>query len=290
MNHFSLHTVNEKRHLMLLNMGYSELNANWNWRDVCSPFVRIFYVKSGSAQTTINDVKYYLEPGNLYLIPPFSLHHYFCDSEFSLYYIHFYENAINELSIFDVLDFPFAIGATKLDELLVERLLEINPDIELEFYDPSIYDNAFTFSKTMSQSEKLSIELILENEGILSQLFSRFIGEASEKMITNDCRLSRVFQYIHENLNKNISIDVLSDIACMSRDHLIRLFKVEFGTTPLQYINSRKIEQAQMSLLTTNKSVRDIALDLAIDNISYFNRIFKRKLGMSPSEYRKESV
>lgn len=58
--------------------------------------------------------------------------------------------------------------------------------------------------------------------------------------------------------------------------------------TPLKYINLKKIEKAQLLLLTTDISIRDIALELAMDNISYFNRMFKLHIGKTPTEYRAE--
>ena len=81
----------ERPKFILLNVGYSELNANWNWKSVYSPFARIYYVKEGRAKTKIGDKTYLLEPDHLYLTPPFTLHDNECDSYFSLYYIHFYE-------------------------------------------------------------------------------------------------------------------------------------------------------------------------------------------------------
>ena len=52
----------------LLNVGYSELNANWNWKKVNSPFARIYYVKGGEAKTRFNDHTYILEPGHASIV------------------------------------------------------------------------------------------------------------------------------------------------------------------------------------------------------------------------------
>ncbi|MDR2057021.1 MAG: helix-turn-helix domain-containing protein [Dysgonamonadaceae bacterium] len=60
--------------------------------------------------------------------------------------------------------------------------------------------------------------------------------------------------------------------------------------TPIKYINAKKIEKVQLRLLTTGSSIRDIALDLSIDNISYFNQIFRQHTGVTPSEYKKNTI
>lgn len=279
---------NEELSLILLNVGYSELNANWNWKNVCSPFARIYYVKEGRAKTKIGNKTYLLEPDNLYLIPPFTLHNNECDCYFSLYYIHFYEKVINKQSIFDMYDFPIGIKASLLDLALTQRLLEINPDRCLHHFDPQLYDNPPIFSQYIANNNKMSLHSSVETQGILYQLMAKFLELIRMKSNNTDIRINKSLLYIHENIDKDISIDQLAGIACITEDHFIRLFKKEMKYTPTKYINLKKMEKAQLSLLTTNLPIRSIAFDLSIDNISYFNRIFKQHTGKTPTQYREE--
>jgi len=274
--------------LILLNIGFVELNADWNWKDVYSPFARIYYVKSGEAKTRLGGNIYKLEPGHLYLIPPFTLHDDVSDGPFSLYYIHFYEKVISKESIFDKYNFPIGVKTCPLDLLLTERLLDINPGRHLRNIDPQQYDNASTFSQYIAESNKMSMHITVETIGILHQLFSRFAESPQTKTANKDVRIHKCLQYIHENTDKDISLAELADIACITENHLIRLFKKEMDCTPLKYINLKKIEKAQLLLLTTNIPIRDIALELSFDNISYFNRIFKFHTGKTPGEYKRE--
>jgi AraC-like DNA-binding protein len=273
---------------ILLNIGYSELNANWNWKEIYSPFARLYYVKAGEARTCIRNKVYPLEPGCLYLTPPFSLHNDECDGYFSLYYIHFYENATGKESIFDKYEFPVRIEASALDLQLIERLHVLNPGRYLVNIDPKTYDNPPAFSRYMADNNKLPYHVLLETQCILSILMARFVEFRLRKSIDKDMRINKSLQYIHEHTDREISINDLSEIACVSNDHFIRLFKKETGQTPLQYINNKKIEKAQLLLLTTPSSIRNIALDLSLDNISYFNKLFKQHTGKTPLEYRKE--
>ncbi|MFT4221927.1 AraC family transcriptional regulator [Dysgonomonas sp.] len=274
--------------LILLNVGYSELNADWNWKGIYSPFARIYYVERGEARTRIGGKSYLLKPGHLYLTPPFTLHDDECDSYFSLYYIHFYEKTPNKESIFDIYKFPIEIKADTLDSLLTERLLYINPDRHLRHYDPKLYDNPPTFSQYIADNNRMPMHSSIETQGILYQFMSKFMETAEIKTNNRDVRISKSLQYIHENINKDLSVMSLSDIACLSEDHFIRLFRNEMGHTPLKYINLKKIEKAQLLLLTTDTPIRDVAFELSIDNISYFNRIFKQYTGKTPGEYRSE--
>lgn len=280
--------VTEGSELILLNIGYSELNANWNWKSIYSPFARIYYVTEGEARTYINDKVYTLQPGFLYLTPPFTLHDDECDSCFSLYYIHFYEKTINKETIFDRYDFPIGISGDDLGLSLTKRLHSINPDRHLRHFDPQMYDNFPTFSQYIADNNKMPLHSVVETQGILYQLLARFLEQAQIKSGNRNERVSKCLRYIHENVDKDVSISQLAGVACISEDHLIRLFKKDMQCTPLRYINLKKIEKAQLLLLTTDISVRDIAFDLSIDNISYFNRLFKQHTGKTPTEYRKE--
>lgn len=279
---------NENLSFILLNVGYSELNANWNWKNVHSPFARIYYVKEGRAKIKIGGKAYILEPDCLYLTPPFTLHNNECDSYFSLYYIHFYEKVLNKESIFDKYDFPIEVKASLLDLLLTQRLLDINPDRHLHHFDPQLYDNPPIFSQYIANSNKMSLHSSIETQGILYILMAKFLELIRMKSNNKDSRINNCLLYIHENIDKDISIDQLANIACITEDHFIRLFKKEMNCTPTKYINLKKIEKAQLLLLTTNMSIRNIAFDLSIDNISYFNRIFKQYTGKTPTQYREE--
>lgn len=85
-----------------------------------------------------------------------------------------------------------------------------------------------------------------------------------------------------------MDIDSLSNLSCLSKNHFIRLFKREMKVTPIQYINQKKMEKAQLMLTTQDTPVKDIAYLLGYDNYSYFIRIFKKKLGVTPQEYKKD--
>ncbi|MDR0507039.1 MAG: AraC family transcriptional regulator [Dysgonamonadaceae bacterium] len=272
--------------LLLLNIGFLELNANWNWKEIYSPFARFYYVKAGNAVTYIHGKKYALEPGYLYLTPPFSLHSDECNDYFSLYYIHFYENISNKESIFDRFDFPVKVQASLLDLQLIERLHVLNPNRCLTNIDPKIYDNPITMSQTAAYNSVLPQHVLIETQGALSILMSRFFEFKTVKSFNNDARINKSLQYIHSHINSDISVGELAAVACVSDDHFIRIFKKEMHTTPVKYINIKKIEKARLLLLTTDLSIRNIAMDLSIDNISYFNKIFKQHTGKTPMEYR----
>ncbi|MDD4284088.1 MAG: AraC family transcriptional regulator [Fermentimonas sp.] len=273
--------------LILLNIGFAVHHADWNYKNVKSPFARIYLVKEGSAKLHIpNGRVQELKPKFLYMVPPFTLHSYECDDYFALYYIHIYENEISGISVLEDLMYPVGISASEIDALLVERLFNINPDISLTHYDPLVYDDTQHLISSINYQSNKPIYALLETKGILYQLLTRFLVLSKNKYEIVDDRVLKAIRYIRKNIDKQITVDELVDICCLSKDHFIRIFKNDMQTTPIKYINQKKIERAQLLLITGDKSIKDIAYDLSFENVYYFNRLFKKIIGMTPSEYR----
>ena len=271
--------------LTLLNAGYAVHHADWNWKGVHSPFARLYLVDKGTAQVVIKDRAYVLTPFHLYLIPSFTTHSYVCDGFFTLYYFHIYD----EHNIFDRLTFPFEVPAGELERLLVEKLLEINQGRELKMYDPDTYDNPPTFFRSITNSDLFPFYTIIETKGILLQLFSKFLMQASFKQRITDKRITKTLSYIKDNIDQIISVHDLAQTCCLTEEYFIRIFKKELKCTPVQYINRKKIERAQILLSIEKKSIKEIAYQISFWNVSYFHRLFKKNTGMTPYQYRKES-
>ncbi|OJX89792.1 MAG: hypothetical protein BGP01_06200 [Paludibacter sp. 47-17] len=270
---------------ILLNIGLARHVADWNYSNVNSPFLRIYLVMEGEAWLSINGKKYKLTPGNLYLIPPYTVHDDACDGRFMLYYIHVYENNDTNLSVFEEFDFPVEIAATELEELIVKRLLEINPGFELRHYDPHSYSSEWAFFSSIARRQSLEPYVLMQTKGIINQLFSCFLKQAVQTNLYNDSRVYKAAQYIREHLHTKLLLKNIAGYCNISEDYLIRLFKRDLQMTPVAYINKKRIEKAQLKLIDENVSIKNIAYSLAFDNLSYFNRVFKNIVGKTPSEY-----
>ncbi|GHT38246.1 transcriptional regulator [Bacteroidia bacterium] len=268
--------------LILLNVARVERDANWNWKNVNSPFARLYMVESGSARVKMPDGVHTIQSGHLYLVPSFVTHSYDSDDVFIVYYIHVYD----EHNIFDRLNFPFEVDTNEIEPLLVKRLLAINPDRALKVSDPGKYDNIPTLMQTIVRSEQFSFNSIMETKGILLQLFSRFMEKATFKQEFVDERLVKVLRYIRDNITHNITVNELSALCGLTNDHFTRLFRRDMQCTPLQYVNRKKIEKAQLLLIIRAESIKDIAYGLSFNNIPYFCRLFKKITGISPKKYR----
>lgn len=277
----------EQMHPLVLNVGLAVHNADWNWKNVNSPFTRLYYVTEGSAQIELPDGIYTLSPKHMYFIPAFTIHTNICKSNFVHYYLHIYEDHYSDNDWLDHWKFPVEIEATDLDLALFKRLCEINPHMTLQKSDPTTYDNNPTLMQNLIRNRQRAFCDKVESRGIVFQLLSRFFKQGQSKIEMEDNRIAKTVLYIRKHLNEAIELEKLAEISCLSKDHFIRLFKKELGTTPLQYINQKKIEKAQLLLITEELAVKEIAFQLAFEDYSYFNRLFKKTTGVTPQEYRR---
>ena len=276
----------DKLHLLTLNVGLANHHGDWNWKNVRSPFARLYYVTEGKAQIEMPSGVYTLTPHHLYFIPAYTKHSYICDSTFSHYYIHIYEDLQSEMSILEQWDYPMEVNACNTDLELVKRLCFINPFLKLPQSNPDAYDNHQTLVSNLQLNQRRPFCDKVESRGILFVLMSRFLKYATPKAEVRDDRIQMSLNYIRKNIGSRLDIDLLADKACMSKDHYIRVFKRETGETPNVYITKRKLEKAELSLVTTALPIKSIADSLGYDDYSYFNRIFKKNAGVTPLQYR----
>lgn len=277
----------DQLHPLVLNVGLAIHNADWNWKNVNSPFTRLYYVTEGSAQIELPTGTYLLKPHHMYFIPAFTPHSYICDAYFCHYYLHIYEEHQQESSILDEWVFPVEIPGGELDLALVKRLCAINPHMSLQKSDPTTYDNNPTLMQNVLRNKQRAFCDKVESRGIVYQLLAHFMKRAQEKIKSRDERIEKALSYIHSHIYEDINLDELAEKTYLSKDHFIRLFKQEVGTTPLQYINRKKIEKAQLILVTDSMSIKNIAFTLGFDDHPYFNRLFKKITGTTPQEYRR---
>jgi AraC-like DNA-binding protein len=108
-----------------------------------------------------------------------------------------------------------------------------------------------------------------------------FSGKRVEKIIQNACFT------IRENVEAEIDFQSFSKDNNIGYSYFRKMFKKYTGVPPVQYHLDLKILRAKEMLLYTDKSIKEISYDLGFQSIYYFSRIFKTKLGVSPSEIRK---
>ena len=100
-------------------------------------------------------------------------------------------------------------------------------------------------------------------------------------------QIKRVLSKIKNDYSRPLTLSELAETARLNPQYLCRAFRQVTGKTPIDYLNYYRIECAAEKLCYTNLSVTEIALSCGFNDLSYFNRLFKRHKNASPSAFRK---
>ncbi|PRX70753.1 two-component system response regulator YesN [Cohnella sp. SGD-V74] len=101
--------------------------------------------------------------------------------------------------------------------------------------------------------------------------------------------VDRIHSYVHQFLHEELSLTKLAEIVYLSPPYLSRMYKQMTGQGLLEYINETRIQRGKLLLKQSDKKIHDIASEVGFESAPYFTRLFRKKMGMTPQEYR-ESV
>lgn len=175
--------------------------------------------------------------------------------------------------------------------LTAKEMKLIHHDLMQVFYG-YLYENKIstrdlledeTGRKMHEAAEYSSINMI-KYTGYMYDYVIRQIDEAKEA----DTVIERAKKYIETHCTENIGRTEIAEEVMLAPNYLSMLFHKETGQTIREYINLCRLQEAKKIMESTNNSITEIALQIGFDNITYFSTIFKKYVGKSPVEYRKE--
>jgi LacI family transcriptional regulator len=114
------------------------------------------------------------------------------------------------------------------------------------------------------------------------------LRKSTEKFDIANEHISKVVNYIEDNFTSDINIEAFSEMVPLSRRNLEVKFKEEMGTSIYQFILSCRIDYFAHLLLTTDRTLFDLALESGFNDCKNISRIFKKIKGYTPVEYRKK--
>lgn len=143
-------------------------------------------------------------------------------------------------------------------------------------------------------NQKHGFDSVLELFSILHDLsISRnmqFLSDASfassRPMAYNSRRIEKTMEYLNQNFDKSITLSDVARIANMTETAFSRFFKARTGVNFIDSVNDIRLGHASRLLIETTASVSEVAYNCGFNNMANFNRIFKRKKGCTPKEFR----
>lgn len=251
-----------------------------HWHDE----MEIIYIKKGTGVITIDLKQYVVNAGTIALIIPGQLHS-----------IEQYEQEKMEYE--NIMFHPDILISKKTDVCSNDYF---GPLLTGNVSVPSLYTPQSPYYKEISICIDANDEICKTYPEsyqlfIKSQLFMLFyilfskccLKEAPKKDIKSLEKMKLILKYIENHYKDKITIEDVANEAGISQSHLMKYFKNTMGTSFIGYLNEYRLTMASRLLVSSDSSILDIAAEVGFDNLSYFNRIFKKRFSMTPSAYRR---
>lgn len=247
--------------------------------------IEILVVTKGSAVLILNNDRYELKEGYVAFILPNHLHlvTVLLGDTFDFYAVVFHPDLLSSF-IQDVIQQQY------FDSVLQENILfptVLSAQEAKEFGIADVLSDIYALFAKKEPCFELLIKARLYVVWSLYYLHGTSSASVSER--TSDYRIALVksiIDYIHTHYESQITLDILAAYFHLSREHLCRLFKKMTRMSPIEYLNFYRISTSTRLLRETDHEISDIALEIGFNNISYFNRTFKRYMHVTPGEYR----
>lgn len=263
-----------------LSPSYPAIPTHWHEE------VEVIIVLDGSCDYRVDLNSFVINKGDILIVGPQKIHSFTSILDKTMTWASFVFN-INMLKSYDT------------DGALLKYIAPLlNHEHELPII---IQDNIECYKSIFNTIEKIiycyyekDIAYELELKSLLFNFFAllyknNLIEKQKNKntlTINNTDKIKLTLNYINEHYSEDISINTLSELCEYSEYHFMRFFKKHIGLTCIQYINNLRLEKSSILLTSTNNPIMDISLEVGFDNLSYFNKLFKRKYNLTPKEFR----
>jgi AraC-like DNA-binding protein len=144
----------------------------------------------------------------------------------------------------------------------------------------------FDYTKLKSKMERLDAAeksggTLIEKCGIFYGILSSLVKRGKEESVAD-----KIAALIEESYKTEISLDIIARHFSFTKNHIINVFKKEYGITPFEYLNRVRIAEAKTLLEVTSRSLDDISSDCGFTSYSNFYKRFLAEAGCSPAAYR----
>jgi len=265
--------------------GYT--NANYSVEKHSQAFYELNIITRGSGTHWFGERTYPAIKGDVFIIPPNILHGYDGGEGFDVYHLLLSPSFMqkNSLSLSRLSAYSTLFH---IDPMMRER---VSDNLHLHLCDRD-FDDVNVFLEQMEaidESERICDGILSEAFATvvitkLCEVYARLDRERTED--DADSNFVKSLSYIYENYSRDITIDELVKMANMSRTAYLTKFKRVTGTTPGRLQAQIRIEAAKQLLCDPTRSLGQIAAEVGCYDTSHLVRLFKRTLGISPTEYR----
>lgn len=241
-------------------------------------FFHYLYILKGQGEIRIGNETYAFRPNEIYMIPPNTSHGFFNNHETS-------KLLCAEIK-FDVQDPEYRHTVLGLPHVLPVKNTPISRILMDVYKEMRVKDQ---------MSEHISRLLMQEMFAYLLRVASGGKEEAKpapkpETATKTGDDLSRVMEYIFENVQNNITLQDLANVCCLEKTYFLKKFKLLTGYTPMAYVRKEKIKKAKELLIYSDMNITQISEAVGFESIHHFSNVFSKATGMSPNKFKKEHM
>lgn len=245
--------------------------------------LEFLYIEAGKFSCTANDTTYIASQGDIVFVNsrvPHTTYAYTSNTFVSM--LQFSPDSLSNDSVINISKYLSRfININKEHAVL---FISSDPDTEeLKTYLTTIfyeYRNKKPAYELYIKAQLCNIIAFLSRNDILTDSSIFF----NEKTIS---KVMPALNYIDAHYSEQIQLDDLSRLLNLNQSYFCRLFKQATNSTFIEYLNFVRVCKAERMLSATTDSIGDISLNLGFASVSYFNKIFRRFKGCTPTEYRK---
>ena len=257
-------------------------NFPMHWHDE----LEIVYAIEGTARYIVDRDEYIINGGDILIIPPNSLHAFeqYNDCSFAGKAILFSRKMVDSNPL-DICSVKY-IAPLFNNEIFLP--IHINSEDNHNPVLRGFLDKAVTshLEKTSGYELRVKIAFLEFIQYFYSNSLYTTLKKGSSAEKTSE-QVKSIINYISDNYSEKITLEELAAVVNLSTYYMAHIFKQYTGISPNKYINEHRLAIAGNRLLNENTAVLSIAMECGFNNISYFNRAFKSKYGITPNSYRK---
>jgi len=256
-------------------------NSTWHYHNN----FEISFILEGSGKRIVGDSIEEFQPGDLVFIGRNLPHVWIADKEtraptnrtLEMVFLQFSTDVVSP-QLLMLPEFKFIAKAMALSERgiqIVGQTLNEVSELMLQLPYLKSFDRMLHFFKLMDIIGRSRTNIQLASKEYLKMRFT-----------TGNKRIALIHEYLMNNYREQVDLSQLAGLVNMAEGSLCRFFRTNMGMTVFEYLNQLKVELACKLLMDKDLSILEVCLDSGFNNLSHFNKQFKKINGLPPSEYR----
>lgn len=143
-----------------------------------------------------------------------------------------------------------------------------------------------------SETRELDIQLLTTQLWVLlfKNRSSMVTGNTSDATMRMQARYISMTEFIAKHFHEKLMLEQIARAANISRSEALRCFRTLAGQTPVEYLLNHRLRQAQRLLVSTEKTITEIAQSSGFESVAYFDRVFRRAFGCTPRQMRRKAL